>query len=65
MTKITSIFTRLDKPKVHDTSIKQSEIDVIHCDRFSIANLNQANTQLKLCYPGDSFICFNVLIRAF
>ena len=53
MTKITPIFTRLDEPIVYYTSIKQSEIDDIQCDRSSIANLNQANTQFKFFYPGD------------
>ena len=39
------IFTKLDEPIIYDTSIEQSEIDEIQCDRSSIANLNQANTQ--------------------
>ena len=47
------IFTRLDEPIVYDTSIEQSEIDEIQCDRSSIANLNQANTQFKFFYHGD------------
>ena len=47
------IFTRLDEPIIYDTSIEQSEIDEIQCDRSSIANLNQANTQLKFYYAAD------------
>ena len=46
MTEVTPAFTRLDQELVYDTSIEQSEIDEIQCDRSSIANLNQANTQL-------------------
>ena len=53
MAEITPIFTRLDEPIVYDTSIEQSEIDEISCDRTSINNLNQANTQFKFFYPGD------------
>ena len=34
------IFTRLDQEVVYDTSVEQSEIDEIQCDRSSIANLN-------------------------
>ena len=48
-----TIFTRFDEPIVYDTSIEQSEINEIQCDRSSIANLNQANTLFKFCYPGD------------
>ena len=47
------LFTRLDEQIVYDTSIEQSEIDEIQCDRSSIANLNQANTQLKFYYAAD------------
>ena len=51
--KTVPIFTRLDEPIIYDTSIEQSEIDEIQCDRSSIANLNQANTQLKFYYAAD------------
>ena len=47
------IFTRLDEPIVYDNSIEATELDEISCDRSSIANLNQANTQFKFYYPGD------------
>ena len=53
MTEITPIFTRLDETIVYDTSIEQSEIEEIQCDRSYIANLNQVNTQFKFYYPGD------------
>ena len=47
------IFTRLDEPIVYDTSIEQSEIDEIPCDKTSIQNLNQANNQFRFHYSGD------------
>ena len=47
------IFTRLDEQIVYDTSIEQTELDEIQCDRSSVANLNQANTQLKFYYAAD------------
>ena len=53
MTEVTAIFTRLDQKFVYDTSVEQSEIDEIKCDRFSIANLNQANSQLNFYYAAD------------
>ena len=50
MTEITPIYTRLDQELVYDTSVEQSEIDEIHCDRSSIANLNQGNrVEILLC----------------
>ena len=59
MTEITLIFTRIDQELVYDTSVEQSEIDEIQCDRSSIPNLNQANTQLKFYYAAD----FGYLMR--
>ena len=47
------IFTRLNEPIVYDNSIEATVLDEISCDRSSIANLNQANTQFKFYYPGD------------
>ena len=48
-----SIFTRLDQELVYDTSVEQTELDEIQCDSSSIANLNQANNQLKFYYLAD------------
>ena len=53
MTEVTFIFTRLDQKLVYDRSVEATEIDKIQCDRSSIANLNQANTQLKFYYAAD------------
>ena len=53
MTEVTLVFTRLDQELVYDSSIEATEIDEIQCDRSSIANLNQANTQLKFYYAAD------------
>ena len=53
MTEVTPIFTRLDQELVYDSSIEATEIDEIQCDRSSVANLNQANTQLKFYYAAD------------
>ena len=48
-----SIFTSLVQELIYDTSVDQSEIDEIQCDRSLIANLNQSNTQLKFYYAAD------------
>ena len=47
------IFTRLDQELIYDSSIEATAIDEIQCDRSSVANLNQANTQLKFYYAAD------------
>ena len=53
MNEITPIFTRLDQELIYDTSIEQTELDEISCDRSSINNLNQVNNQLKFYYAAD------------
>ena len=53
MTEVTPVFTRLDQELVYDSSVEATEIDEIQCDRSSIANLNQANNQLKFYYAAD------------
>ena len=53
MTEVTPIFTSLDQELVYDTSVEQTELDEIQCDRSSITNLNQANNQLKFYYAAD------------
>ena len=45
MTEVTPIFSRLDQELVYDSSVEATEVDDIQCDRSSIANFNQANTQ--------------------
>ena len=55
----TPIFTRLDIPTVYDTSVEESLIIEIPCDRQSVQNLNQANTQLRFVYPGDFIYYLN------
>ena len=53
MTEVTPIFTRLDQELVYDSSVEQTELDEIQYDRSSVANLNQANNQLKFYYAAD------------
>ena len=53
MTEVTTVFTRLNQELVYDRSVEATELDEIHCDRSSIANLNQANTELKFYFPAD------------
>jgi len=52
MVELTPIFTQLDKEIVYDTSIEESIIQEVICDK-SLRDFNQANTQLKFSYPGD------------
>jgi hypothetical protein len=47
------IFIKLDEPLVYDTSIEATEIDEIPCDKTTVEQLNQANTQFKFHYTGD------------
>ena len=56
MNEITPIFTRLDQELIYDTSIEQTELDEISCDRSSINNLNQANNQFKFYYAAELWI---------
>ena len=43
----TPIFAQLNTPLVYDNSIEAKEIDEIPCDKPSVQQLNQANTQIK------------------
>ena len=43
----TPIFAQLNTPLVYDNSIEAPEIDEIPCDKPSVQQLNQANTQFK------------------
>ena len=47
------MFAQLNKPLVYDSSNEATEIDEIPCDKPSVQQLNQANTQIKFHYTGD------------
>ena len=49
----TPIFAQLSTPLVYVNSIEATEIDDIPCDKPSVQQLNQTNTQFKFYYTGD------------
>ena len=47
------IYAQHNTPLVYNNLIEATEIDEIPCDKPSVQQLNQANTQFKFHYTGD------------
>ena len=53
MSELNPVYTQFDKEIVYDTSVEESQILEVSCDRLTIHDLNSENNRLRFTYPGD------------